>query len=290
MILFQSFHRRLTDELQEIETAIIDLWRTSQIEEFRNDPDSAVVLITHRYYWKTLEPEHRGQQAQLIGKYRHWHELFERGHSRHSSEVQQEIKETNDYIIAAIELQTGWSTKPTVEQNGVYLSKKLGGFRQLLAPHGTPQYVLVPDTNALLKTADPAKYSPLIDCAAFRFVITPTVLAELDNLKRNRAGQTLGEKAERAIRFIKGFRKQGSVLDGVTVAKTITVQMIASEPRMNDLPNWLDSENQDDRIIGSLLEIQCAQPSTVVVLVTDDVNLQNKAEMAFLPWAEPPEI
>jgi hypothetical protein len=26
----------------------------------------------------------------------------------------------------------------------------------------------------------------------------------------------------------------------------------------------------------------------VVGLVTNDLNLQNKAEMAFLPWAEPP--
>jgi predicted ribonuclease YlaK len=80
------------------------------------------------------------------------------------------------------------------------------------------------------------------------------------------------------------------VLEGVTVAKTITVQMIPTEPRMADLPSWLDPDNQDDRIIGSLLEIQCAEPSAVVVLVTDDMNLQNKAEMAFLPWAEPPEF
>jgi hypothetical protein len=39
-----------------------------------------------------------------------------------------------------------------------------------------------------------------------------------------------------------------------------------------------------------VLEIQSARPSTVVVLVTDDMNLQNKAEMAFLTWAEPPEL
>ena len=85
------------------------------------------------------------------------------------------------------------------------------------------------------------------------------------------------------------MRKQGSVLDGVTVAKTITVQMVPTEPRLADLPSWLDPDNKDDRIIASSLEIQGAQPSATVVLVTDDINLQNKAEMAFLPWAEPPE-
>jgi predicted ribonuclease YlaK len=66
--------------------------------------------------------------------------------------------------------------------------------------------------------------------------------------------------------------------------------MIPTEPKMADLPSWLDPDNQDDRIIGSLLEIQRAEPSAVIVLVTDDMSLQNKAEMAFLAWAEPPEL
>lgn len=116
------------------------------------------------------------------------------------------------------------------------------------------------------------------------------MLAELDELKRLRASQPVGEKADRAIRMIKGWRKQGSVLQGVTVAKTITVRMIPTEPRMSELPPWLDVANKDDRIIGTLLEIQSSRPSSIVVLVTDDINLQNKAEMAFLPWAEPPAV
>jgi len=58
---------------------------------------------------------------------------------------------------------------------------------------------------------------------------------------------------------------------------------------MSDLPSWLDPTSKDDRLVGSALEIQRDFPSVVVVLVTRDINLQNKAEMAFLPWAEPPE-
>jgi predicted ribonuclease YlaK len=150
--------------------------------------------------------------------------------------------------------------------------------------------VVVPDTNALLKSADPSHYRGTIDSDAFRFVIVPTVLSELDGLKRTRASQPLGEKAEKVIRVIKGFRKQGSMLEGVTVAKTIKVLMIATEPRMSGLPSWLDSDNHDDRIIGSVLEIQYRELSSTVVLVTDDMNLQNKAEMAFIPWSELPDL
>jgi len=129
-----------------------------------------------------------------------------------------------------------------------------------------------PDTNALLITSEPARYADVVDSLCFRFIIVPTVLAELDELKRTRSAQSVGEKAEKAIRIIKGFRRQGSVLDGVTVAKTITVQMIPTEPRIADLPSWLDPDNKDDRIIASALEIQCAQPSATVVLVTDDMT------------------
>lgn len=291
MIAFRSFQKRLTEELEAIEAAIVDLWRQTRIEEFRNDPHSAVVVITHRYYWKTLPPEHRDAQARLIAQYRHWRELFNRCFARHSEEVQRDIKEASDYVTSAIELQTGWSTEATVEENAAFLAKNLAVFRQLLAHPASEmaEFVLVPDTNALLVSADPAHYVDVIDSKEFKFILAPTVLAELDELKRLRAAQSVGVKAEKAIRVVKGWRKQGSVLEGVTVAKTITVRMVPTEPRMSELPSWLDAENKDDRIIGTVLEVQCSQPSAVVILITDDINLQNKAEMAFIPWAEPPD-
>ena len=291
MIQLHSFRQRLTDELQKVEVAILELWRKSGIDEFRNDPNSGVLFIVHPYYWKALPIEHRAEQAKLLGQYRHWYELFYRCHAQHSSDVQDNIDKTNTHLVAAIELKSDWGTAATFEENRVLLASKIRLFSNLLEQHaGETEFILVPDTNALLKSSDPAHYGEVIDSTTFRFVIVPTVLAELDGLKRSRAGQALGEKAEKAIRIIKGLRKQGSVLEGVTVAKTITVQMIPTEPRIADLPSWLDPNDQDDRIIGSLLEIQCAQPSRVVVLVTEDMNLQNKAEMAFLPWAEPPEF
>ena len=291
MIRLHSFHERLRDELESFEAAIVGIWRKTGIEEFRNDPRSGVFIVTNPYYWKELPIEHRADQAKLLGRYRHWYELFRRCHAQHSSDIQERLSEINTAILAAIELQSDWGTAATIEENRTMLAEKINKLHTLLQQHASEQAetVLIPDTNALLKSANPAEYSIIADAIGFRIVIVPTVLAELDGLKRARAGQALGEKAERAIRVIKGLRRQGSVLEGVTVAKTITVQMIATEPRMAELPSWLDAGNQDDRIVGSVLEVQCAQPSAMVVLVTDDMNLQNKAEMAFIPWAEPPE-
>ncbi len=279
------------DELKFFMPAIVDLWRKTGIREFHNDPSSGAYIMANPYDWKELPIEHRADQARLLRRYRHWYELFRRCHAQHSSDIQERLGSTDTAILAAIELQSGWGTAATIEENRTILAEKVNVLYALLQQHASEQAetVLVPDTNALLKSTDPAEYSTIADSRCFRIVIVPTVLAELDGLKRARAGQSLGEKAEKAIRVIKGLRTQGSVLDGVTVAKTITVQMIATEPRMAELPSWLDPSNQDDRIIGSVLEVQCAQPSAMVVLVTDDMNLQNKAEMAFIPWAEPPE-
>jgi hypothetical protein len=71
---------------------------------------------------------------------------------------------------------------------------------------------------------------------------------------------------------------------------TIKVKMVPTEPRMAELPNWLDPNSKDDRLVGSCLELQFQNPSVNVILVTGDINLQNKAEMAFLPFCEPPPM
>lgn len=291
MIALEPFGARLTKELDQIEAGIVDLWSKTGLREFRNDPHSQIFVVTHPYSWNALPLEYKGPQAALLQRYRHWYELFHRCHAQHSSDLLQDLKEVDEYLISAIELQSDWSTRATHSENGIYLRERLGVSRSLLAQYTSEpsDLVLVPDTNALLKSADPSHYSTIIGCRRFRFIIVPTVLSELDDLKRTRGTQPVGGRAEKAIRIIKGLRNQGSIHDGVKVAGTISVQMIPTEPKMSSLPCWLDARNNDDRIIASVLELQCGQPSVTVVLVTDDLNLQNKAEMAFLPWAEPPE-
>jgi PIN domain len=292
VIAFESFQERLASALESIESAILDLWRKTDLTEFRNDPRSQFFVVTHPYRWKPLPIEYKSAQARLLAQYRHWFELFQRCHAQHSSDVQTDIAEIDTRILAAIELQSDWGTAATFEVNRLRLNETIDSFRTFLQQHipDGKDFVVVPDTNALLKSADPSQYSAVVDRSQFKFIIVPTVLSELDDLKRSRGTQPVGQRAEKAIRIIKGLRNQGSMQDGVKVAGTISVQMIPTEPKMSSLPSWLDAKNNDDRVIGSILELQCGQPSATVILVTDDLNLQNKAEMAFLPWAEPPEL
>lgn len=49
----------------------------------------------------------------------------------------------------------------------------------------------------------------------------------------------------------------------------------------------LDPASPDDRILAAALRLQSDNPAGVVVLVTADMNLQNKADVVGLPYAEP---
>ena len=46
--------------------------------------------------------------------------------------------------------------------------------------------------------------------------------------------------------------------------------------------SWLDPNVMDDRIIASALQIQVEHPAANILLVTGDINLQNKADVALI--------
>jgi len=62
--------------------------------------------------------------------------------------------------------------------------------------------------------------------------------------------------------------------------------MVATEPNFSLAPSWLDRAHNDDRLIAACFEVQITNPGACVVLLTADINLQNKAETAFLPYFE----
>jgi hypothetical protein len=51
---------------------------------------------------------------------------------------------------------------------------------------------------------------------------------------------------------------------------------IPAEPKMSDSLPWLDPTNLDDRLLASVIEVMRLNPHASVVVVTRDVNFQNK--------------
>jgi predicted ribonuclease YlaK len=151
------------------------------------------------------------------------------------------------------------------------------------------QLILVPDTNSLIQFPDPISYRKLFN-EPFTFLITPTVLTELDKLKINHRNEEFRNKVKSVIKRLKGFRNQGNVLEGVTVDKTITIKMTAVEPNFSKTLKWLDPANEDDRIIAGTLELQVRNPADRLVLMTSDINLQNKAQAAMLNYEDTDDL
>ena len=52
---------------------------------------------------------------------------------------------------------------------------------------------------------------------------------------------------------------------------------------------WLDSNNNDDRLLAGVIEVMRTRPRSPVLAVSRDINFQNKAEFSNIPFVEPPE-
>ena len=149
--------------------------------------------------------------------------------------------------------------------------------------------LVVADTNALLFNPSLEKWQ-FADYSPFTIVLTPSVISELDQHKVNHKVETVRQKAESLIRRIKDYRRRGNILQGVPLVKGVSqVRALALEPSFGASLSWLDAANNDDRLIASMIDVMREHCRSDVVLVTRDLNLQNKAEFAGLPYVEPPD-
>ena len=117
--------------------------------------------------------------------------------------------------------------------------------------------------------------------------MVPTVLSELDKLKVDHRNPDVRDKAEKIIRQIKEYRRRGPLNAGVVLVENrIRRRSSAVEVRASEVLPWLDPDSADDRILASCFETMRTHSRSRVTLVTGDINLQNKAEMARLSYLD----
>ncbi len=165
------------------------------------------------------------------------------------------------------------------------LDKYLEWMSILRSPTEVEEIIYVPDTNCLIRNPDIATYN-WDNHKKLVVLIPPTVTSELDSLKINHRNENVRKKAESVIRRFKGFRKQGNILEGVKVNKNIIIRFEARESKFENSLSWLDSTNNDDRIINSVLSIQVMNIFSDVNLISTDLNIQNKAEFAGIEYID----
>lgn len=148
-------------------------------------------------------------------------------------------------------------------------------------------HIIVPDTNALLSNTDIENWK-FSNVENFKMILLPTVLQELDQLKINHRNPEVRNKTSKLIKKIKEYRRRGKLTNGVKLKGSNSIKAVAIEPKMNKTLSWLDPLNNDDRVIASFIEVCRDYISSNVVLITADINVQNKAEFALLKFEEPP--
>ena len=279
---------RLRNDLSDITDAIASLVGELPVHR-RNHYVSGVVFIGPDYYWGETTSAQANRQLAIKRDYDEWYEVLRSVFRDPTNDVGRRISEAHRDLIRWIELSSNWSMTASPADNVEALRQDAGKYHDVLAileAGGPTAEILIPDTNALVTEPDPERYRVVVANETFVFMLLPTVLGELDNLKINHRNPEFREKVNKTITRIKGWRNQGSLREGVTVNRNITVKAIAREPDMKKTLSWLDFDNKDDRIIASVLEVQAASPAARVVLVTGDVNLSNKADVARIEAAE----
>lgn len=285
----KSYFDQLSEELNEIDLLFREFLKGISIRQFRNDTYSGVFILTHEFFYNTdISESQRKQQIALLNKYSQWEEHFNLLTDAMPEDISKEIASGEKDIRELIELKSGWGTKATIDENIQDNTKILDRLKEILRLLSKEEaVVLIPDTNALILDPDFGAYRN-IGGNTITILLSPTVLSELDKLKISHRDESFRNKVDSIIRRIKGLRTQGSLINGVIVDKSISIRMSPKEPNFEKTLSWLDLENNDDRIIAFSLECLRDNPAQKVVLVTTDINLQNKAEMAKLPFSEPP--
>ncbi len=274
-------------QLQSIEDEFSPLLKEVPIEVLRRA--SGILFVAPDYYYGDLTPEQKNRQIGFIKRYDRMLEIVQLLFSGSPPDIQKEIQEADSELKKWLQFDSNWSISLDRDANDVEFRNAFNEFNSLIKVFDSAldhETILIPDTNILLEHVQPADYDRISRQERFTILLLPTVLAELDALKTNHRNESVRDKANAAIRTIKGWRNQGSLLAGITANKTITVRSVATEPKASFFPSWLDKENYDDRIIASVLQVSSELPNAEVFLVTGDINLQNKAEFASIEYMD----
>ncbi len=276
---------RLRSDLQDLEEGLATLVAISPAKW-----SGGVILGGADYYFDNPNSDQLRLQVSLKLRYDRWFSRFRLLYQSPPTDLGTRIEEAHKTLVNWIDLGGGnYEIVLQPEVNVAAVRAACQPFYEFLNLLGaSSDVIIVPDTNALIAAPDPQRYKSVAGTEDFTVLLLPTVLAELDNLKNFARVPEFREKVGKIIRRIKGWRRQGSLSEGVVLYRTIRVRAIAEEPNMGETLGWLDPSNKDDRIIASVLEVQVAAPAAHVILVTGDINLQNKAEVARLPYAEIP--
>lgn len=259
-----------------------------------NLPGDGVFFISASgdHYWNMLPPEGKMIQAELLPAIDRFSELIRTLIRNLPTAAQREVDGMLKTLRSSVEQEhtTWWKTREEAVAGFRALGSKIIDTLGSYCDNSTNEVYAIADTNALIQNPDIENWQ-FLNIDHFTLILTPTILAELDSHKVNHKNPQVRDKASSLIRKIKEYRRRGALSDGVVVVKgRVSLRSVASEPKMDQSLSWLDANNADDRFLASAIEVMRASLGRKAFIVTSDINLQNKAEVAGVPFCEVPPM
>lgn len=288
----QSVIERLKTDAEEVKQMLTDMITNhSSIRRWRNPNDDFFIVGRGDYAWNDLPVTGKQLQGRILKKYNRFVAMINMLIYGLPSQDIKTVEEAEQNVIEVIEqtnsLFDGAKDK-VIRDTMEEIDKQLAVLESLYDP--TPdENIYVPDTNALLTNPNLEVWS-FAGVDKFTLVLTPTVLSELDKLKVDGRREELRDKAKMLVRKIKEYIRRGDIFEGVKLSGKNSIRSIAVEPDFDKALPSLNSDNNDDRLIAGYYEVVREHTSSHVILVTADVNMQNKAAFYGVIFEEPPEI
>lgn len=249
-------------------------------------------LITWKtHYWTDLTATGKQSQPALLTDFRRFGDLLKVLSQELPSEPKRKLTEhleTWEDVIDQGE-RTGYKTIDEAVLDIQSMTADIGKMLSEYSPSGTDTACIFADTNALLFNPAIENWR-FVEFAKFKLVLTPSVLAELDDHKINHKNPDVREKSLKLINQMKDYLRRGNIHEGVPINSVVSLAMIATEPKMEKSLPWFDHTNSDDRCLASIIEIMRSKLGSPMFVVTSDINMINKATFAGIPLMEVPLV
>jgi hypothetical protein len=148
--------------------------------------------------------------------------------------------------------------------------------------------VFVIDSSAFIDCPNISLMLPSGFTGESLFIIPTTTIKELEDLKSLKRDEEFRRKLSIAIKHLTDLSSTGNAHNGIKLENDKTLKMLAEEPDFSNLPNWLDPQTNDDRIIASAITLQQKYPFSTVTLISNDIGMQLKATHAKIPLINSP--
>jgi hypothetical protein len=289
--MIPSLRDVLLQQAVALRTGLRELMAQSRVERRFEQSGGFLVVVTGKpFRWTPLAPSARPLQGRLRAQYLEFAGLVDALVADQRAAVREDVVAGHGAFLGVVD-QDGPLTHESVDENERSALSALDDALRIVAELGAGdpnEAILVPDTNALYARPALEEWS-FPECSRFALALVAAVVRELDRHKDHHPIPDVREKARKLVRQISEYRRRGSLVDGVTIRNGRSrLFSWAREPRMDTLLSWLDPLSADDRLIASAIDIARNRALAPVAIVTRDLNLQNKCELARVPFLWPP--